>query len=100
MTPAPTETPAPEAQQPTAVEQAPVEAQTPPAETPAAQPQRPQPTPAVQPQPEGPSLISRLGDFWWVLVVLGLGIIASMMGTASQRRPLTVKNTMPARQAR
>ncbi len=57
-------------------------AETPPApaaQTPAA------PAPAAAPaEEEGPSLLSRLGDFWWVFVVLGLLVVAWL--AVSKRR--------------
>jgi len=55
-----------------------------PAAEPAAQPERPAPAPVAQP-PE-PSLLERLGDFWWALVVLGLAILAGLLLYFRKRR--------------
>jgi pilus assembly protein FimV len=95
VTPEPTETPAatPETQQPTA-ETPPAEAETPPATPPAAQPQRPSPTPAAQPQPDEPSLLSRVIDFWWVLVVLGL-VVIGLLAFLKRRREQTDAGDLP-----
>jgi pilus assembly protein FimV len=88
----PVETPAatPETEQPVA-EQPAVDAETPPV---AAQPQRPQPTPATQPQPDEPSLLSRLGDFWWVLVVLGL-VVVGLLAFLKRRREQSDVGDLP-----
>jgi pilus assembly protein FimV len=77
-----TPTPAPETEQPTA--ETPPVAETAP-ETPAAQPDRPRTTPAAQPQAEDPSLLSRIIDFWWVLVVLGL-VVIGLLAFLKRRR--------------
>ncbi|HEY8540203.1 MAG TPA: FimV/HubP family polar landmark protein [Steroidobacteraceae bacterium] len=54
----------------------PVEAEAPPV---AAQPRRATRPPVAQTEPEvGPSLVDRLLDFWWVLVVLGLLVIGAL----------------------
>ncbi|HEX7114252.1 MAG TPA: FimV/HubP family polar landmark protein [Steroidobacter sp.] len=88
--PAPEAQPAPEeavAEQPVA-EQTEAEASTQPAEeTPAAQApvQRPRARPPVQ-EPPQPSLMERIGQFWWVLVVLGLLLVIGLVLTVIRRR--------------
>ncbi|MET0498426.1 MAG: FimV/HubP family polar landmark protein [Steroidobacteraceae bacterium] len=42
-------------------------------------------TPAPAPGEEGPSILSRLGDFWWVFVVLGLLVVA-LLAVLKRRR--------------
>jgi pilus assembly protein FimV len=65
-------------------------AQTPPAETPAAEQPAPaatppvaRPTPPVAPEP---SLLDRIGDFWWVLVGLGLLVVVGLLLAFIRRR--------------
>lgn len=46
--------------------------------------QRPQqPAPA---QPAGPTLLERIGDFWWVPVVVGLLLVIALIGVVVRRR--------------
>ena len=87
-------TPAPEAQTPPVTEEAPAataEQPTPEAEQPAPAPEeqpvkRPPPA-ATAPQPQEPSLMERIGDYWWVLVLLGIvGVIALIANTIRKRR--------------
>jgi pilus assembly protein FimV len=91
---APPPAPAPEAQAPAVTEEAPAqtaEQPTPAAQEPAPAPEqqpikRPPPRQAA-PQPEEPSLMERIGDYWWVLVLLGIvGVIALIANTIRKRR--------------
>ncbi|HEX7012646.1 MAG TPA: FimV/HubP family polar landmark protein [Steroidobacteraceae bacterium] len=88
--PAPEAQPAPEeavAEQPVA-EQTEAEASPQPAaEAPAAQApvQRPPARPPVE-EPPAPSLMERIGQFWWVLVVLGLLLVVGLVLTVIRRR--------------
>ncbi len=86
--------PAPEAETPPVTEEAPApvaEEPAPTAQEPAAAPEqqpvkRPPARPAA-PQPEEPSLMERIGDYWWVLVLLGIvGVIALIANTIRKRR--------------
>ncbi|MBB6091566.1 pilus assembly protein FimV [Povalibacter uvarum] len=87
-----TETP-PAAQPETPVEQAtpPAATETPPAatETPAAEPEkqarpvRPRPQPVEEP---APSLMSRIGEFWWAFVVAGVLLVLSVIMVFLKRR--------------
>jgi pilus assembly protein FimV len=80
--PAPTAEPAPAPVTPPATE--PPAAEVPPA---AAEPVAPTPTPAVKPapEPEGPSLLDRLKDFWFVPVAL-IALFAVIAGLRAVRR--------------
>jgi pilus assembly protein FimV len=80
----PTQPPAVESQQP-AAEQPSQATETPPAAE--------QPTPAAKPpvkpaveEPAGPSLMERIGDFWWVPVVLGLLVVIGLVLAFIRRR--------------
>jgi pilus assembly protein FimV len=80
----------PSAEAPVAPETEPVaEATEPPsaeAEEPAPAPQpAPAPAPAAQ-EPEGPSLVERIGQFWWVFVVGGLLVVLGLVLTILRRR--------------
>lgn len=73
-------------EQPTAIEQpsaeaAPVVAE--PAE--AAKPVRPPAKPVAE-APAGPSLLERIGDFWWVLVSAGLLLVVGLILAFSRRK--------------
>src|SRR5690606_37156457 len=70
------EAPVEQTPEPTAEEPA-VQAETPPAQASDAQPPRPAAAPAPA-EPEGPSLIDRLIEFWWIPVLLGLGLIGAL----------------------
>ncbi len=75
--------PAPVEAEPSA--DAPAAAQTP---TPAAEEPVRQTRPAPQPAPEpaGPTLGERIGQFWWVPVVLGLLVVLGLVGAFVRRR--------------
>jgi pilus assembly protein FimV len=71
--------------EPTA-EAGPAEAPAPTAET-APAPAQPTPPPPAAAAPETePSVLSRLGDFWWVFVVLGLLVVAILVAMSRRRR--------------
>ena len=70
----------------TPAESEPVAAETPaPAVEPAAEPARPATPPPVVRPPE-PSLLERIGSFWWALVVLGLAVLAGLLMYFRKRR--------------
>jgi pilus assembly protein FimV len=79
---------APPAEQPAAAppaaEQPPAAEAPPPSPPPAATPPAAQPTPAEE---TSPSILSRLGDFWWVFVVLGLVVVALLALLKRRRDP-------------
>lgn len=84
------ETPA-EQQPPAATETQQPSAEQPAAEAPPATPEQepakaaPPASPIAQEAP-GPSLLDRIGDFWWVLVVLGLLVIGVVLAFVRRRR--------------
>jgi pilus assembly protein FimV len=71
--------------EPTA-EAAPADAPAPTAETAPAPVEQTPPTPAAAAPETEPSLLSRLGDFWWVFVVLGLLVVALLVAMSRRRR--------------
>ncbi len=75
----PTEATTPETEQPAA--ETPVEAE----QTPAAPVRRPPPRPAQQ-EPAGPSLMERIGDYWWVFVAVGLLVVVALALAVVRRR--------------
>jgi pilus assembly protein FimV len=81
QTPAPTEeTPATTAEEPAATTAEPTPA-------PEQQPVKRPPPRQAPPQPQEPSLMERIGDYWWVLVLLGIvGVIALIANTIRKRR--------------
>jgi pilus assembly protein FimV len=80
--------PAASEQPPAAETTPPAEAETPEiaAEEPATPAVRQQPRPAQTPEPASPSLSERIGDFWWVFVVLGLLVVIALVGVFVRRR--------------
>jgi pilus assembly protein FimV len=76
----PTEATTPETQEPSA-EAPPAEAEP----APAAPVRRPQPRPAQQEAP-GPSLMERIGDYWWVFVGVGLLVVIALALAVVRRR--------------
>jgi pilus assembly protein FimV len=76
--------PAPQAEEPTAQPSEPV-AETPTTEQ--AAPPRPAPRPAAQvPAEPSPSLLDRVNQYWWVLVVLGLLVVIGLAAAFIRRR--------------
>jgi pilus assembly protein FimV len=84
------ETPAaePQPEQPTAEQTPPVAEETPPeAEQPQAAPTPATPRPAPAPVEEaGPTLGERIGQLWWVPVVIGLLLVVGLVGAVIRRR--------------
>ena len=72
-------------------EQAPVQAETPAA--PPAPPPRATPAPAAA-EPEGPSILTRIADFWWVLVILGL-VFVGLLAFLKRRREQSDVSELP-----
>lgn len=80
---------APSATQPEQPSATPAEAPSaepaPAAAEPEAQPVHPPAKPAAE-APAGPSLLERIGDFWWVLVIAGLLLVVGLILAFSRRK--------------
>ncbi|HKE96519.1 MAG TPA: FimV/HubP family polar landmark protein, partial [Povalibacter sp.] len=69
----------PSAETTTPAAEEPVAEATPPAAEPTPPPAAAKPQPQPAEEPAGPSLMDRIGDFWWVLVVAGLLLVVVLM---------------------
>jgi pilus assembly protein FimV len=86
--PAPTPAPATSEAQPSAEQQpAPAEPTPPAAQEPEQRPAPAQarPAPAAQ-EPAGPSLLDRIGEYWWLLIVAGLLVVIGLVVANIRRR--------------